>query len=305
MKLFLLMMLVSTMVYAQTEIPLYTGPIPNSKKPINPIDTSVTKSGSIDILHGVVRPTLTVYQPERSKATDRAVIVCPGGGYSILATSHEGSDIAKRLNEAGITAFVLKYRLPREETMTDKKIGPMQDAQRAIQLVRERAKDWGVDPRKIGILGSSAGGHLASTVGTHFNDVKIENPKGTSLRPDFMILNYPVISFSDALANAGSRKNLIGRSKNLTEKLADADIQYFSNELHVTKMTPPTFIITAIDDDVVLAGNTFGFIAALQQNEVPVESFIYEKGGHGFGMGNPTAKKQWIESCIDWIKKNF
>jgi len=302
MKLiFLSIMFSSTFVCAQTEIPLYSGTIPNSKRPISPIDTSVKKDG-IDILHGVVRPTLTIYRADKSKATGCAVIICPGGSYWILATGHEGSDIAKRLNEAGITAFVLKYRLPREELMVDKKIGPMQDAQRAIQLVRERAKEWGINPKKVGILGSSAGGHLASTVGTHFNDVKIENPKGTSVRPDFMILNYPVISFSDALANVGSRKNLIGLSDG---KFNDADIRYFSNELQVTRMTPPTFIITAIDDDVVLAGNTFGFIAALQQNEVPVESFIYEKGGHGFGMNNPTAKKQWIDSCIAWIKRNF
>ncbi len=302
MKLFFLMMIISSVVFAQTEIPLYTGSIPNSKKLVTPIDTSVTKSWSVDILHGVVRPTLTIYQPEKSKATGCAVIICPGGAYWILATSHEGSDIAKRLNESGITAFVLKYRLPREELMIDKKIGPMQDVQRAIQLVRERAKDWGIDPKKIGVLGSSAGGHLASTAGTHFNDVKIENPKGTSLRPDFMILNYPVISFSDALANVDSRKNLIGLPDG---KFNEADVRYFSNELQVTPATPPTFIITAIDDDVVLAGNTFDFVAALQQNEVPVEVFIYQKGGHGFGMNNRTAKKQWIEPCIAWIKRNF
>jgi acetyl esterase/lipase len=298
---FLLIMLVPISVYAQKEIPLYEGAIPNSKKLINPIDTSLTSEGGIDILHGVVRPTITVYPADKSKATGCAVIICPGGAYWILATSHEGSDIAKRLNESGITAFVLKYRLPREELMTNKKIGPMQDAQRAIQLVRERAKDWGINPKKIGILGSSAGGHLASTVGTHFNDAKIDNPKGTNLRPDFMILNYPVISFSDALANVDSRKNLIESNG----KFLDEDIRYYSNELQVTGMTPPTFIVTALDDDVVLPGNTFGFIAALQQNGVQVESFIYEKGGHGFGMNNPTAKRQWIEPCIAWIKKNF
>src|SRR5690349_21169194 len=144
MKLFfLLVILAPTIACAQMEIPLYVGSIPNFKKPINPIDTSITKDGAIDILHGVVRPTVTIYLPEKSKATGCAVIICPGGAYWILATSHEGSDIAKRLSEAGITAFVLKYRLPREELMVDKKFGPMQDAQRAIQLVRERAKEWG------------------------------------------------------------------------------------------------------------------------------------------------------------------
>jgi acetyl esterase/lipase len=156
--------------FAQKEISLYSGIVPNAIKPTIAIDTSVTHNvgnNKIDILHGVVTPTLTLYLPDPAKATGTAVIICPGGGYSILATSHEGHDMAKKFNEAGITAFVLKYRLPRKELMTDKRIGSLQDAQRAIQLVRENAKQWNVNPSKIGILGSSAGGHLASTAGTH------------------------------------------------------------------------------------------------------------------------------------------
>jgi acetyl esterase/lipase/lysophospholipase L1-like esterase len=273
----------------------------------------------IDILMGVVKPTLSVYLPDSAKATGSAVIICPGGGYQILAMSHEGYDMAKKLNEEGIAAFVLKYRLPRKETMKDKSIGPLQDAQRAIQMVRENAKQWNINPNKIGIMGSSAGGHLASTAGTHFQKSYIDNPNNTSLRPDFMILNYPVISFSDSLTHNGSRVNLIGtkefsmddqRSGRIPSKakelgLSEAEIINYSNELQVNPKTPPTFITAPLTDKTVPVENTFAFIAALQQNKVPVETFIYSSGAHGYGMINSTAKEQWIDACLRWIKKNF
>jgi acetyl esterase/lipase/lysophospholipase L1-like esterase len=304
---------------AQQEIPLYQGEIPNSIKPLTPIDTSTTYSTAgntkIEILRGVVRPSLTVFLPDPVKATGAAVIICPGGGYQILAMSHEGYDIARRLNEEGIAAFVLKYRLPRKENMTDKRIGPLQDAQRAIQLVRENAKAWSINPNKIGIMGSSAGGHLASTAGTHFQQAYIDNPNNISLRPDFMILNYPVISFSDSLTHNGSRINLIGGtssapvtagSRKFTELgMTEADVINFSNELQVTPKTPPVFITAPLTDKVVPAGNTFAFVAALQQNNVPVETFIYERGEHGYGMINPTANEQWIDACIRWMKRTI
>jgi acetyl esterase/lipase/lysophospholipase L1-like esterase len=312
----------STM-WAQTEIPLYDGPIPNAKTPTTALDTTLQHNAwgnaSIDILMGVVRPTLTIYQPPKDKATGVAVIICPGGGYQILATSHEGSDMAKRFNEAGITAFVLKYRLPKGGIMIDKTIGPLQDAQRAIQLVRERAAEWNVNPTKVGILGSSAGGHLASTAGTHWNSPKINNPRGTSLRPDFMILNYPVISFQDGITHGGSRYSLIGREelskvdlsgpkgeKSAKELELPADlITLYSNELQVNAKTPPTFITAPIDDAVVPIANTNLFIAALQQNHVPVETFIYPTGEHGYGMINPKAQSQWMDACIPWIRRTI
>jgi acetyl esterase/lipase/lysophospholipase L1-like esterase len=312
------LLLISQFAFAQKEIPLYPGEIPNSITPSIMIDTSVMRGvgpNKIDILRGVIKPTLFVYLPDPAKATGSAVIICPGGGYQILAMSHEGYDIARRLNEEGIAAFVLKYRLPRRETMKDKSIGPLQDAQRAIQVVRENAKQWNINPNKIGIMGSSAGGHLASTAGTHFQKSYIDNPNNTSLRPDFMILNYPVISFSDSLTHNGSRINLIGGvtdapvikdSKKYKELgMNEADITNFSNELQVTPKTPPTFITAPLTDKVVPAGNTFAFVAALQQNKVPVETFIYSTGEHGFGMHNPAAKEQWIDACLRWIKKNF
>lgn len=315
-RILLVLLLLSNVALAQKEIPLYAGTIPNSLTPTVAIDTATTHNvgdNKIDILRGVITPTLTLYLPDPARATGTAVIICPGGGYAILATSHEGHDIAKKFNEAGIAAFVLKYRLPRKELMPDKRIGPLQDAQRAIQVVRENAKQWNLNPNKIGILGSSAGGHLASTAGTHFEKAYIDNPNNTSLRPDFMILNYPVISFSDSLTHQGSRMNLIGNadvaakgSKKFQELgMSKEDVVLFSNELQVTSKTPPTFITAPLTDNVVPVGNTFAFVAALQQNKVPVETFIYEKGPHGFGMHNTTAKEQWFDACLRWIKRNF
>ena len=314
----LLFLFVSGISSAQQEIRLHPGAPPNSKVPSSPIDTTlVTGVGpnKIDILRGVITPTLTVYLPDPAKATGTGVVICPGGGYAVLAISHEGHDVARRLNEAGIAAFVLKYRLPSNNTMQDKRIGPLQDTQRAIQMVRQRAKEWNINPARIGIMGSSAGGHLASTAGTHFHKAYIDNPGSINLRPDFMILNYPVISFSDSLTHQGSRQNLIGvrelpqggkaSTKASELGMSAEDVTNFSNELQVTARTPPTFITAPLTDKVVPVGNTFAFVAALQQSKVPVETFIYERGEHGFGMVNSAAKEQWIDACIRWIKRSF
>jgi acetyl esterase/lipase len=210
-RFFLLFLFPCIMATAQQELPLYGNqPIPNSRTV--PDRESVDSSGSpVRYSYSLVsHPTLTVYLPPAGKANGTAVVICPGGGYLHLAWTHEGTDVARMLNEMGITAFLLKYRLPNDETMADKTIGPLQDAQRAIQLVRQRAGDWGVNPARVGIMGFSAGGHLASTAGTHFNISHIDNPGTISLRPDFMILVYPVISFSDSIGHRGSRDNLIG-----------------------------------------------------------------------------------------------
>lgn len=317
----IVLLILSHTVLAQKEIPLYKSAIPNSLQPLTPLDTSLVKgtNDGIDRIVGVIRPTLTIFLPDPAKATGSAIIICPGGGYGILAIGHEGYDMAKRFNQEGIAAFVLKYRLPKGGIMKDKSIGPLQDAQRAIQLVREQAKQWNINPNKIGILGSSAGGHLAATAGTHFTDAKIDNPNNISIRPDFLILNYPVISFKDSLTHQGSRQNLIGTKvfsaedyKNgkvpTTAKdlgMSEADIVYFSNELQVTPKTPPTFITSALTDQAVPVGNSLAFVTALEQNKVPVEVFFYAKGVHGYGMVNPKGKEQWIDACLRWIKKNF
>jgi acetyl esterase/lipase len=226
------------------------------------------------------------------------VIVCPGGGYSHLAMGHEGVEVAERLNELGVAAFVLKYRLPSDETMVHKEIGPIQDAQRAIQLVRQRAGEWGVEPGHVGIMGFSAGGHLASTAGTHFSQAYIDNKDNTSLRPDFMILLYPVISFSDSIGHRGSRDCLIGKNPD------PATILEYSNELQVTELTPPAFIVQAEDDRTVPAANSLYFYEALLHKKVPAELHIYPKGGHGFGLHNATTKDQWLDRLKNWMDAN-
>ncbi|HOY04614.1 MAG TPA: alpha/beta hydrolase [Saprospiraceae bacterium] len=301
---------------AQKNIPLYAGQIPNSTMATGLKDSVLLFQMGKDTGHFVIRvvqPDLTMFLPEKSKSTGIAVVICPGGGYAGLAVDHEGFAMAKRFQTNGIAAFVLRYRLPNAAYMQHKEIVPLQDAQRAIQLVRENAAEWGIHPDKIGILGSSAGGHLASTVGTHFLQSQVDNPKKTSLRPDFMILNYPVISFADSLTHAGSRSNLIGSAPNTAmggseqqiknQFLAVEKIWAYSSELVVTPQTPPTFITHAIDDTVVPVQNTLVFIAALQKNSVPVESFFYTHGGHGYGMDNPTSEVEWFDACLSWLLK--
>ena len=286
------------MTQAQTqpgEIPLYEGVIPNSKP--TP-DREKSEPGNHPSLSLVSRPTLRVFLPAKEKATGMGIVVVPGGGYQHLAIGHEGSEIAEKLNETGIAAFVLKYRLPSDETMVDKTIGPLQDAQRAIQLVRLNAGKWGVDTGRVGIIGFSAGGHLASTAGTHFNKVRIDNPNNISLRPDFMILMYPVISFADSICHRGSRENLIG--KHPSEDL----VREYSNELQVTPATPPTFLVQAEDDKVVPVANSIRFYEALQRNKVPAEMHLYPHGGHGFGLHNNTTRDQWFDRLKTWLEDN-
>ncbi len=288
---------VMTQLTAQEIIPLYPDKVPNAKPLASREKTEVGKDGILRISK-VSEPTLMAFFPPRDKANGTAVIICPGGGYGILAASHEGTDVAKVFNEWGVTAFVLKYRLPDDSIMERKEIGPLQDAQRAIQIVRTDAQKWGIDKNKIGIMGFSAGGHLASTAGTHFSKAVISNTTNTSLRPDFMILLYPVISFSDSLAHMGSRTNLIGKDPS-AEKIA-----YYSNELQVTKQTPPTFLVHAKDDGAVKVQNSIAFYDALQKNGVPAEIHLYEKGGHGFGMNNKTSNDKWMDWLQAWMRKN-
>jgi acetyl esterase/lipase len=288
------------MASAQQELPLYGDqPIPNSK-PV-PDRQKIDSSGNpLRYSYSLVsRPTLTVYRPSAGTANGTAVIVCPGGGYVHLAMTHEGTDVCKWLNSLGITAFLLKYRLPSDETMIDKTIGPLQDAQRAIQLVRLHAKAWGVDTGAVGILGFSAGGHLASTAGTHFNHAVIDNATGVSLRPNFMVLLYPVISFADSIGHRGSRDNLLGKNPDR------ALVRLYSNELQVTDQTPPTFMVHAEDDKTVMVVNSLYFYEALIKHHVPAELHVFPRGGHGFGMRNPTSgADQWPDRLAEWMKVN-
>jgi acetyl esterase/lipase len=276
--------------YAQKEIPLYPKKIPNAKSAAN---EETTVNG---VVRNVSQPTLSVFLPKEGTTNGASVIICPGGGYGALVIEREGFEVARAFNKMGITAFVLKYRLPSDKSLEDKSIGPLQDAQQAIKTIREGAKDWKLDAGKIGIMGFSAGGHLASTAGTHFNDILIENPSGTSLRPDFMILVYPVISFLEAQGHKGSRANLIGPSP------TEEKINYFSSELQVGKSTPPTFLTHAGDDTVVPVSNSLMFYEALNKNKIPTDLHLYSKGEHGY-LKTP-AFDLWFSQCLNWMKTN-
>lgn len=278
---------------AQQESPLYPNGVPNAKQVPNTQKSVVDNNGVLRISE-VSIPTLTVYPANADKANGTAVIICPGGGYAILAASHEGSDVASVFNKMGVTAFVLKYRLPNDNAQIDKTIAPLQDAQQAIRSVRKDAIKYGINPNKIGIMGFSAGGHLASTAGTHFEKQVGEVSSEISVRPDFMILGYPVITFKD-FGHAGSRINLVG-------KTADQSlIDEYSNELHITKDTPPTFLVHAGDDTAVPVKNSLVFYEGLQKNGVLAELVIYPKGGHGFGMNNKTTKEKWMDNVKNWM----
>ena len=284
-------------LFSQTVIPLYNGPIPNSKIDKSVKELSETKNKILLISH-VTQPTLSVFLPKKEKANGTAVIICPGGGYWVVAADHEGYEVAKKLNEMGVAAFVLKYRLPDSKIMDKPEIGPLQDAQRAIQLVREKAKEYNINPDRLGIVGFSAGGHLASTAGTHFEKAYIENKNNINLRPDFMVLAYPVISTDTSIAHKGSHEKLLGKNVS-AEKLKE-----YSNELHVNAKTPPTFLIHATDDEGVKPANSIVFYEALIKNKIPTELHIYQGGGHGFGLHNPTTKDEWIERLRNWMDGN-
>lgn len=245
------------------------------------------------------KPSLTIYLPAEEKANGAAVVICPGGGYGHLAMDHEGHQIAQWLNSLGVAGFILKYRHSRSGAGYGHP-APLQDAQRAIRMVRSRAKQWNVDLRRVGIIGFSAGGHLASSAGTHFQMRYSEARDAIdkfSCRPDFMILGYPVISFTEWFTHSGSRKNLLGNDPD--PKL----VENFSNEKQVTSETPPTFLVFADDDKVVPVENGIYFYLALRKAEVPAEMHIYEKGGHGFGPGvGKGACSSWMPRCADWMK---
>jgi acetyl esterase/lipase len=278
---------------AQDTISLYPGKIPNSRPGQFKTRTGAVSSGMI---YSVVNPTLEIYLPERSKATGAAVIICPGGGYKVLTYQAEGVRTAMEFSKNGVAAFVLKYRLPDDSLMVDKKIGPLQDAQQAIKLVREHAVDWGLDEKKVGIMGFSAGGHLAATAATHFNVALIENDNHTNLRPAFLILVYPVISMQKGLTHSDSRINLLGTMPS-TES-----VDYFSNELQVNKETPPTYITHAGDDKLVDVDNSILFYESLRHANVPAELHLFAKGGHGFVLGQ--RPEEWMSPIFTWLSKN-
>ncbi|HDP35237.1 MAG TPA: alpha/beta hydrolase [Candidatus Hydrogenedentes bacterium] len=230
-------------------------------------------------------PRLHLFPLPEADAPSPAVVVCPGGGYAGLAMDYEGVEVAQWLNRHGLSAFVLEYRVA-----PHRHPAPLDDAQRAMRLIRERAVEWGVDPARLGILGFSAGGHLASTVSTHYHDPET--------RPDFTILIYPVISFLPPFGHAGCGDNLLGKN-------ADTElVRSFSNHERVTTDTPPAFLVASTGDTVVPAGNSIAYYQALVKAGVPAELHVYEQGEHGYGMGKgDPALSTWTDLCVKWLQK--
>ena len=249
------------------------------------------------------KPSLTVYPA--AKPNGAAIVVCPGGGYGFLADDHEGKQVAEFFNALGVHAFVLKYRIVQKDRPGPLHPAPLEDAQRAIRTVRSKAKELGIDVHRVGIIGFSAGGHLASTAGTHFDEGNKDADDAIdkqSCRPDFLILGYPVITFADDATHKGSRNNLIGA--NPDAKL----IEYYSSDKQVTAKTPPTFIFHTSADTAVPPENAVRFYLALKAAKVPVELHMYEKGQHGVGLGRDpkwtggeTSVAMWPDRLSDWL----
>lgn len=274
-------------------MPLYDGAIPNSKP--TPDGEQAAWLFGWPFRVDVSRPTLTAYLPAPDKSMGSSIIMIPGGGYVMEGPATELKTDAERLQDRGVAVFVLKYRLPSATTMVDPSIGPLQDAQQAIRLVRAHAAEWKIDPAKIGVMGFSAGGHLAATVGTHFSKATVPNDNHLSLRPDFMILVYPVITMMGPIAQMGSRTALIG------ENPPDEQAKMYSNELQVTDDTPPTLLLHAADDHIVDVDNSIVFFEALRRHKVPVEMKIFAKGDHGFVL---MTRDEWFQPVLDWMTHN-
>ncbi len=283
-----LMLAFMSLIKAQEIINLYPGEIPNAKPAIK------KETYTNGMYSNVTTPTLEIYLPEKNKATGAAVIICPGGGYSVVVYQWEGVNTAKEFARNGIAAFVLKYRLPDDSTMLDKTIGPLQDAQQAIKIVRENAAKWGINTNKVGIMGFSAGGHLASTLATHYSKPLIENSNNTNLRPDFQILVYPVISMLENLTHIDSRNKLLGNDPK------KEIIDQFSNELNVDENTPPAYLTHAGDDKLVDVDNSIIYFEKLRHKNVAAEMHIYQKGDHGFIF----KMNGWMEPLFKWMKES-
>ena len=277
-------------------VPLWPNGVPGAIESPEYIESyTYDASGEVRGVRQISRPTLIPFIPEPATANGTAVLICPGGGYSHLAIHKEGYKVARWLNTLGITAFVLKYRMPSDKTMVDKSVGPLQDVQEAVRTVRRNSKKWNLDGNKIGILGFSAGGHLASTLSTHYNDAVYVPGVEYSARPDFSILVYPVISMEDGVTHQGSKKSLLG------EVPSRAVIEKYSNARQVSADTPPTFLVHATDDLAVPVENSIEYYKALKMHKVPAEMHLYEEGGHGFGLGVSGTNLHWPRDLKQWL----
>lgn len=271
------------------------GAIPNESYKEEP---RLDSNGKITGIRKVTEPTLKVFLAANNNSKNAAVIICPGGGYALLSHEKEGDRVAEWFQSIGVSAFVLKYRLPSDAIMKDKNIGPLQDAQEAMRVLRRNAEKWNLDAGKIGIVGFSAGGHLAATLSTHYNDKVYESTDNLSARPDFSILIYPVISMEDGITHNGSKESLLG--KNASSEL----IAKYSNEKQIDDATPKAFLVHATDDKAVPVENSINYYLALKQHKVPAEMHLYENGGHGFGLGVNGTNKDWSKACEKWLAAN-
>jgi len=287
---------ITNQLTAQNKIVPLWNKIPDEIKATDYKENESIKDGKVQSTSLVSIPTLSIFLPAASKPNQAAVIIFPGGGYQHLAIDKEGTKVAEWFNSLGIAAFVVKYRLPSDKIMKNKNIGTLQDAQEAVRYVRQNAAKYNIDANKIGILGFSAGGHLASTLATHYDEKTYETTSKVSARPDFSLLIYPVISMQNDITHKGSQISLLGN--NPSRELLDS----FSNEKRVTAQTPPTFLVHATDDTTVLPENSINFYLALKNNGVPAELHIYEKGGHGFGLGIKDTSKFWTRDCEEWLR---
>lgn len=288
------MTLASIASNGQSAKSLYPKEIPNFIAGKN-LQNQATTDGILRIAN-VTEPTYTLYlssvEPSLSKPL---VVIFPGGGYRILAASHEGSDIALKLNERGVHAMVVHYRLPDSTRQVEKQFAPLQDAQQAIRVARQNASAWKVELTKIGVMGFSAGGHLAASAATHYKVDYTKVNDGMNLRPDFQILIYPVITFRGN-SHQGSVNSLLGSNK--TDEL----LHLFSNEEQVDTNTPMAFLVHAADDKAVPVSNSLNYAAALSNKNVPVDLHVMAKGGHGFGLKNKTTQEYWFDRLATWFK---
>jgi len=274
-------------VSQEIKVKLWEGDPPGSKK---------TQVNGGERISKVTDPELTVFLPEKSRATGTAVVICPGGGYGRLAIDHEGYDVAKWFQSMGAAGMVLKYRLPSDLIMEKKEHGPLQDAQEAIRLVRSKAAEWNIDPGKVGVIGFSAGGHLASTLSTHYGEPVYQSKYNESARPDFSILIYPVVSMKEGITHNGSRRNLLG------ERPDETLVNRFSNETRVDDQTPPAFIVHSTDDKTVPVLNSILYYQELAKRHIPAELHIYQRGGHGYGLAERLGPPpHWPDACKKWM----
>jgi acetyl esterase/lipase len=299
-NLFLLLaaiFLKSCMAEAQMPMPLWPeGQIPGALRNDTVVEQKITDKNGVLRYSDVRIPTLTVWVPKTKQRTDAAVLIIPGGGYWIVAAGHEGEDLAKWYNRLGITAFVLKYRLPDPRLWAYPREAPLQDARRAMTIIRAGATQWGIDPAKVGVMGFSAGGHLASTLCTHDAETAALT---NQTRPNWAVLGYPVITFGPQ-CHKGSKERLLGPDKD-NQVLVEA----YSNEGRVTAQTPPTFIVHSTDDKTVPVENALLYYEALKTAGVSADLHVYNRGGHGYGLGTgrKDAPTEWPDALSAWLKR--